>query len=52
MAMDNKRNHTLYDHKCTICGAWMETTVKKSKKGTEIVMYFCPECGFSYSIQE
>jgi predicted RNA-binding Zn-ribbon protein involved in translation (DUF1610 family) len=30
----------------------METTIKKSKKGTEIFMYFCPECGFSYSLQD
>ena len=47
-----RKNRTLYDHRCTICGTWMETTIKKSKKGVKILMYFCPECGFSYSTQE
>ncbi len=43
------KNRALFDVKCPTCGSWMNSDIKKSEKGTDVVTHSCPECGLTYS---
>jgi hypothetical protein len=43
------KDRALFDQTCTTCGSWMNSDVKKSEKGKDILAYSCPEGGLTYS---
>ncbi len=47
-----KQDHSLFDQKCPTCGSWMESIVRKSTRGKEVITYSCNECGLNYSVDK